>query len=57
MEVVDPVCGMKIDSEKAAAEEIWRGQTFYFCSRGCRDKFHARPEQYAKSPGAPAGRR
>jgi hypothetical protein len=31
MQVTDPVCGMTIESEKAVACEVWRGQTYYLC--------------------------
>jgi Cu+-exporting ATPase len=48
MQVTDPVCGMKLDSEKAAAREVWKGQTYYFCSDLCRQKFQATPERCAK---------
>ena len=34
----DPVCGMSVDRAKAVAGE-WSGQTYYFCSRGCKAEF------------------
>src|SRR5689334_23743085 len=34
----DPVCGMAVEREKAVAFD-WDGQTFFFCSRGCRNEF------------------
>jgi len=34
----DPVCGMAVEREKAINAEL-HGQTFFFCSRGCRDEF------------------
>ncbi len=43
--VTDPVCGMKIEREKAVTTE-WDGQAFYFCSRGCRNEFLEEPEQF-----------
>ena len=52
MNVTDPVCGMPIDSAKAAATETVRGQTLYFCSAGCHAKYQANPDRYApKKPG------
>ena len=45
--VTDPVCGMKIAPDKAAATADYAGQTWYFCSDSCHDKFVAHPEQYA----------
>ena len=45
----DPVCGMKV--EEAAALRAQRdGQTFYFCSEHCRQKFQSQ----AKPTKAPA---
>lgn len=51
MQVTDPVCGMTIESEKAAAREVWQGQTYYFCSKSCQEKFRAAPDRYAKKVG------
>lgn len=48
MQVNDPVCGMTIESETAAAREGWKGQTYYFCSKSCQEKFRAAPDRYAK---------
>ena len=46
MKVVDPVCKMTIDSEKAAATSQYKGQTIYFCAPGCKVKFDQEPEKY-----------
>jgi len=43
MTVPDPVCGMKVDTEKAAAQSEYQGDTFYFCHPGCKRKFDADP--------------
>lgn len=48
MQVTDPVCGMQIDSTKAAASEAVQGQTYYFCSKSCHTKFRANPDRYVK---------
>ena len=53
----DPVCGMQVKPESAAASESYGGQTYYFCSQGCAAKFHADPKKYlAPAPvgGEPA---
>lgn len=52
MQVTDPVCGMKLESTKAAATESVQGQTLYFCSTSCHDKYQADPGRYLrkKSP-------
>ncbi len=44
----DPVCGMQIDEKNAAGKSEHQGQTFYFCSPACKQKFDQNPEQYAK---------
>ena len=46
MKVVDPVCKMTIDSEKAAATSPYKGQTIYFCAPLCQIKFAQDPEKY-----------
>ena len=43
---VDPVCGMKVLPQKAAASVERAGRTWYFCSLGCRAKFEADPGKY-----------
>ncbi|MGA7855654.1 MAG: HAD-IC family P-type ATPase, partial [Candidatus Acidiferrales bacterium] len=50
----DPVCGMTLDPERAAARVEHSGKTFYFCCAGCATKFRAEPEKYlsAKVPAA-----
>lgn len=52
MQVTDPVCGMMIDSGKAAASETHQGQTFYFCSGHCQKTFKGDPGKYAAKAGA-----
>ena len=41
----DPVCGMKVDREKAVTKEFG-GRTYYFCSNHCLHAFEADPEEY-----------
>jgi P-type Cu+ transporter len=48
MKVIDPVCKMTIDSEKAAATSEYKGQTVYFCAKGCKAKFDQNPEKYSQ---------
>ncbi|HEV8050333.1 MAG TPA: YHS domain-containing protein [Thermoplasmata archaeon] len=42
MKVKDPVCGMTIDSEKAAAKGTYDGETVYFCASGCQKEYERR---------------
>ncbi|MGE6607715.1 YHS domain-containing protein [Halomonas sp. NPDC076908] len=51
-EDVDPVCGKTVRTERAKPS-VHDGHVFYFCSRDCRERFEAAPEQYLV-PGATA---
>ena len=42
----DPVCGMSVDPATAKHRAEHAGQTFYFCSPGCRTKFESDPARY-----------
>ena len=42
----DPVCGMEIDEKTAAGRSEYQGQTYYFCSPGCKSDFDKEPEKY-----------
>lgn len=44
----DPVCGMKVDPSRSAGSAKFDSKTYYFCSKGCLDKFQAEPRQYLK---------
>jgi adenylate cyclase len=44
--VTDPVCGMRIDPDDAAATAEYQGNTYYFCSEACRDAFLSDPTAY-----------
>jgi P-type Cu+ transporter len=44
--VRDPVCGMSVDPAKSEHRFDHRGDTYHFCSAGCRTKFAADPKQY-----------
>jgi uncharacterized membrane protein YraQ (UPF0718 family) len=41
----DPICGMTVDPSNAPASALRNGETFYFCSLACRDKFLGRDQQ------------
>ncbi len=47
----DPVCGMMVDENKAAAKAEHNGTIYYFCSPGCKTSFEQDPDKYAKSEG------
>lgn len=41
--VIDPICGMTVSPETAAGEYEHNCSTYYFCSKGCLEKFKADP--------------
>jgi YHS domain-containing protein len=45
-QVKDPVCGMMIDPESAAASTRYESQEVYFCSDQCRREFESDPARY-----------
>src|SRR5688500_1352094 len=47
--VRDPVCDMDIDPATAAARTVHDGETYYFCSTHCKEKFDSNPRQYTAS--------
>src|SRR6266702_4449412 len=56
--VRDPVCGMTVDPATSKHRFEHHGETFHFCSAGCRTKFAADPPQYLakdRAPEMPAG--
>jgi Cu(I)/Ag(I) efflux system membrane fusion protein len=51
--VVDPSCGMEIETAAAAATRDYRGQRYYFCSRSCLQRFEADPGKARAVASAP----
>ncbi|MFN0244463.1 MAG: heavy metal translocating P-type ATPase [Planctomycetota bacterium] len=51
-EVVDPVCGMRIDPATAAGSHVHDGVTFHFCAQSCLERFRADPARYLRAGGA-----
>jgi xanthine dehydrogenase accessory factor len=45
-EAKDPICGMMVDIGEARHKSEFRGNAFYFCCAGCKQKFDKQPEQY-----------
>lgn len=44
--VKDPVCGMEVDPQKAAATSIYGGTDYYFCSAACKKSFDKNPDRF-----------
>jgi Cu+-exporting ATPase len=55
----DPVCGMSVDPVTSKHRYDYHGNSFHFCSAGCRTKFAADPTKYLENkeppPELPAG--
>lgn len=45
-EVMDPVCGMLVDTEKATEKFVHGDHVHYFCSAECRRIFEEEPARY-----------
>ena len=43
---IDPVCGMTVDPERAEYRSFQKGETYYFCSAGCKKTFDKDPAKY-----------
>jgi cation transport ATPase/YHS domain-containing protein len=52
--VTDPVCGMKVTPGPDQPQAKHDGETYYFCSSHCHDKFVADPAQYLSPDRATA---
>lgn len=52
--VRDPVCGMDIDPASAGGKSEYKGETYHFCSTGCKKAFDANPERYVRKTEEPA---
>ncbi|HEV2035887.1 MAG TPA: permease [Candidatus Dormibacteraeota bacterium] len=53
-QVQDPVCGMTVDPDKTDYSSDHDGDTYYFCSGGCKESFDKDPGKYVG--GAKTGR-
>src|SRR5512138_2462202 len=47
-EVTDPVCGMRFAREDASGRVEFEGQTYYFCSPACEERFKANPNKFIR---------
>ncbi len=58
---IDPICGMSVEREGAKHTFDHAGETYYFCSPGCRERFIGDPDGYlsgraqAERDNAPPG--
>jgi YHS domain-containing protein/uncharacterized membrane protein YraQ (UPF0718 family) len=53
---IDLVCGMSVDTEHAEYRSSQKGETYYFCSAGCKETFDKDPGKYiTRENTRPAG--
>ena len=46
----DPVCGHTVKENEAAGKTEWAGQTYYFCSTECQERFEQDPALFLGAP-------
>ncbi|MBI5641973.1 MAG: YHS domain-containing protein [Deltaproteobacteria bacterium] len=47
----DPVCGMILSEEKAPFRYDYKGKVYFFCGKGCMERFEKDPEKYISGKG------
>jgi Cu+-exporting ATPase len=50
----DPICGMSVEDTTPYQFE-WKGERYYFCSAGCKDRFESDPEMYLDNKNGHGG--
>src|SRR5688500_20191984 len=50
LKFIDPICGMIVEPRSAAGSFEYHGTTYYFCSKGCLQKFQQDPERFLRKP-------
>ena len=51
-EVVDPVCANTLASEDTVGSHTYKGETYYFCSHSCLQRFNQNPQTFLDKPSA-----
>jgi Cu+-exporting ATPase len=51
---IDPVCGMTVDADTTPHRLDLGGETWFFCARGCRERFLREREAAGSAPAAAA---
>jgi class 3 adenylate cyclase len=46
---IDPVCRMTLDPVLAPEQRVYRGTTYFLCSRTCAQRFDLEPSRYTRS--------
>ena len=50
--VVDPICGMQVEEQGAEWTSAHEGERYYFCAKGCKQKFDEDPAKYVRKEDA-----
>lgn len=50
---IDPVCGMTVEPDSAAASYEYQDKTYYFCSPHCLEKFRKDPDALTRPQATP----
>lgn len=50
---IDPVCGMQVEVARAPASLHHQGDTVYFCSDHCQERFESTPSRYLRAAQVP----
>ncbi len=53
MFIHDPVCGKRINRNKAHIAVVYRGHVYYLCCSQCQGAFERDPETYVRAVKAP----
>jgi YHS domain-containing protein len=48
---IDPVCGLTVD-KLPELSYVYKGETYYFCSKADLNKFKETPDKYTKKPAS-----
>ncbi len=51
----DPVCGMQVDETTAQWFSEYEGDTYFFCTPGCKKAFDENPQKFLSSEGEHGG--
>jgi Cu+-exporting ATPase len=51
--IIDPVCGMTVDPDRAAGSHEHNGETYYFCSAHCLHQFRKDPQKFLRTARGP----
>ena len=44
----DPVCGRRMNPNRAYVKLTYKGETYYLCCPECQARFEEKPENYVK---------